>query len=208
MFGKILPTTVDFVKFFEEHCALIEQAAKELATLSEPGANVATIVVHIKELEHEADTLTHRCLTALLRTFITPFERSHIQALIRKLDDVMDSINDAACRISLYEIKEFLPEARSLTKVIQDISAEMAVAVKSLRNLKEEKALRETCIHIHRLENDADEILRSALKGLFTRNLHPYLVIQWKEVFEHLERATDRCEDVADIVQSIVIEAS
>ena len=208
MFGKILPTTIDFVKYFEEHCALIEQASKELASLSEPGANVGTIVVHIKELEHEADTLTHRCLTALLRTFITPFERSHIQALIRRLDDVMDSINDAACRISLYEIHEFLPEAIGLTKVIQDASVAMTTAVKSLRNLKDEKALRDTCIHIHRLENDGDEIMRAGLKGLFNRNLHPYLVIQWKEVFEHLERATDRCEDVADIVQSIVIEAS
>lgn len=208
MLKKLLPHTTDFFKFFEEHCALSIQGAKELVSLAEPGANIITIVARIKEIEHEADTLTHNCITELQKTFITPFDRSQILDLIRKLDDVMDSINDAASRIALYEIKEIRSEAKILAQIIAEATLRMSEALKLMRNLKNDQAIRDLCIKINRLENDGDETLRAGLRRLFAEQTHPYLVIQWKEILEHLEKATDRCEDAADIMQGVVLEAS
>ena len=208
MFKRFLPETTDFFSFFEQHCAIIIEAAKELRALAEPGAQIELRVARIRELEHEADTLTHRCITALKRTFITPFERGDIHELIRHLDDVIDSINDAGSRILLYNIQEIRNETQGLADAILHQAEALGEALRHLRNLKHEKAISAVCIKIHRYENDADELLRAALRRLFSENVHPYQVIQWKEIFEHLERATDRCEDVADIIQGVLIEAS
>ncbi len=208
MFKSLLPKTTDFVAFFEEHAALTVKASQTLLSLSRDGAEINSVAAQIKELEHAADKITHSCLSALQRTFITNFDRGHIQALMHKLDDVMDSINDAASRLALYEIKSLRPETAALFEKVHEGAQVMLEMVHGLRNLKAESAINETCIHIHRVENEADDLLRSALKQLFTLDTAPLLVIKWKEIFEHLERATDRCEDVADIVLSIVVEAS
>ncbi len=176
--------------------------------MSDTDAPIETKAARIKELEHEADKLTHSCVIALQKTFITPFDRSQIHELIRRLDDVMDSINDGASRMVLYDLQDVRLEAKQLAEVILESSKAIGQGLTTMRHLKDEKAIRDTCIKVHRLENDADEILRTALRHLFSEELHPYLVIKWKEVFEHLEKATDRCEDVADIIQGVILEAS
>ena len=208
MFRKLLPQTVDFFEFFEGHCALTVEAAKKLFAMAEPGADLAALTKEIKDFEHQADSLTHRCITAMQKTFITPFDRADMHRLIRRLDDIMDSVNDSASRMVIYELKEIRPEAREFAQVIHQASLSLSDALKLMRNLKNEKAIQENCIKVHGLENNGDEILRAALRRLFKENTDPLEVIKWKEIFEHLEKATDRCEDVADIIQSVILEAS
>jgi len=118
MFRRFIPQTVCFFDFFEQHAARILEAANELIAITEPGAIIAAKASRISELEHEADNLTHRCMHALQKTFITPFDRSYIHGLISALDDIIDAIHEATSHISMYEITTLRPEVRSLAEII------------------------------------------------------------------------------------------
>lgn len=176
--------------------------------MTEPGADISACVARIRELEHESDTVTHRCIKELQKTFITPFDRLHIHKLIRRLDDIADCIEEASSVISLHEITELRPEVRNQGEILLQAISTIEHGVTLLRDLKNEEEIKKVCITIHRLENEGDQALRAAIKRLFSENSGPLEVIKWKEIFEHLERATDRCEDVADIIQGVIIEAS
>ena len=208
MFKRFLPETIDFFKFFDEHCALIVEAASELMALSSPGCVLSEGVEKIHKLEHKADQLTHGCMTALQKTFITPFDRSQIHNLIKQLDDVMDGIDDAAARITLYDIVEVRSEFSELASIIHRAVATLVVAVRELRDLKYAREIKDAVKTVHQLENDGDKVLHTGIQRLFRENTHPYQVIQWKEIFEILELVTDRCEDVADTIEGVIIEAS
>lgn len=189
---------------------MLIEAAQELVALSEPGADIPARALRIMELEHETDNVTHRCIGALQKTFITPFDRADIHNLIKALDDIVDAIDEATSRIMLYEIKQMPEEVKALSQVIFQAIRSLREALPMLRKLTpdNEKAIKRACIAVHRFENDGDAILREALVRLFKDGSAPLDVIKWKEIFEHLEAATDRCEDVADIIQGVVIEAS
>jgi len=203
-----MPKEECFFDYFEEHCALTVEACRELVALAEPGNDVAAKAGRIGELEAQTDTITHRCIKALRQTFITPFDRTQIHALIKGLDDIVDAIDDASSRIVLYEIAEMRPEVSKIALLILQAAMAIFDALKQMRNLKNEAAINRICILIHGYENDADEIYRSVLKQLFHEDYHVFEVMKWKEIIELLEMATDRCEDVADIIQGIIIEAS
>jgi len=208
MFRRFLPKETGFFDFFDQHIDLTIKGCKDLVTLLSGEANVLSQAARIKQVEHDTDNITHRCIEALHKTFITPIDRQDIHLLIKRLDDIIDSVDTAASRIVLYEIVDMRYEAKDLASLLVRATTEIGQALKNLRNTKKAEAINEKCIAIYQLENDADVILRGALARLFKEETEAALIIKWKEIYEHLEKASDRCEDVANIIQGVLIEAS
>jgi len=206
MFGRFLPKETSFFDFFEQHAALTVEGCKEFLSLASTGANVLAKAKRIKEIEHETDVVTHRCVEALHKTFITPIERDDIYRLISRMDDIVDFIEAASERIALYDMKEMTPEVKDLADILVRAVQQIVVAVKGLRNMKNAEPVLQACVDINRLENEGDTILRNALARLFKEERDPITVIKWKEIYEGLETATDRCEDVANIIEGVVLE--
>jgi uncharacterized protein len=206
MLRWLLPRDEDFFGLFERHAALTVEGAREMQRLVQGGQNVRTRAARIKEIEHETDVITHACVERLHKTFITPFDRDDIHRLITRMDDVMDYIESAAIAVMLYELVEMTDPARELADVLVRSTESVAVAVSGLKNVKQSQAILDACIEVNRLENEGDEILRGALADLFREAKDPLLVLKWKEVYEALENATDRCEDVANVIEGVVLE--
>ncbi len=204
---RLLPRETSFFDLFEQHAALTVVGVKEFLSLVSTGANIPAKAKRIKEIEEETDTITHKCVEALHKTFITPIERDDIHRLITRMDDVMDFVEAASERIALYELVEMPPEVKDLADVLLRASGEIANAVRGLRDMKNAPEVLKNCVDVNRLENEADAILRSAVARLFKEYKDdPIHVIKWKEIFETLETATDRCEDVANIIEGVVLE--
>jgi len=206
MFGRFLPRETSFFDFFEQHAALTIEGAKEFLSLVTTGANIAAKCRRISDIEHETDTITHRCVEALHKTFITPIDRDSIHRLITKMDDVMDFVEAAAERLELYELVVMTNDVRDLADVLHRAAMQVEAAVRGLRSLKDPQATLKLCIDINRLENEADAILRRSVARLFKEEKDPVVIIKWKEVYENLENASDRCEDVANIIEGVILE--
>jgi predicted phosphate transport protein (TIGR00153 family) len=205
MFSKLLPSNTSFFDFFERHAALTVQGCQQFVDLTR-GGDIEKLAKRIKEIEHETDVITHGCVEALHKTFITPIERDDIHRLITRMDDVMDYVEAASERIALYEITTMTTEIQEMARVLVESSQEVESALKGLRNMKNARDILRKCIDINRLENEADSILRNAVARLFKEEKDPITVIKWKEIYENVENATDRCEDVANIIEGVVLE--
>lgn len=208
MFRRLLPREICFFDYFEKHARLMIEACEAFRALAAGQVDHATQVARIKDIEHQADDLTHECVDALNRTFITPIDRVDIHQLIKRLDDIVDSVDATTSRIALYELVEMRPEALRLAEVLLKAVHEIEIALVGLRSLKETDTIKTHLIEVHQLENEGDAILRTALTRLFKEEGNAIMVLKWKEIFERLEKATDRCEEVANIIEKIVIEAS
>ncbi len=208
MFGRFMPKETSFFDFFEEHAALTVEGAKEFLSMVSTGANIETKARRIHDIEHETDVITHRCVETLHKTFITPIDRDSIHRLITRMDDIMDFVEAASERIALYELTVMTPDARDLADVLVRATEQVRVAIKGLRDLKNPQAILKQCIDINRLENESDQILRRAVAKLFREEKDPIVVIKWKEIYENLENAADRCEDVANIIEGVILEHS
>jgi hypothetical protein len=208
MFKSILPKEVEFFDFFEQHAALGIEVCRELVALSTEGGDISARAGRINELEGKADQITHQCTDSLHKTFITPFDRTEIHSLIKRLDDIVDSVDTAAARMVLYQLHNVRPDVVELAKILLESSETIAEAIHLMRNFKNSPQIEEKCARLHKLEYKADMILRESLVRLFNEEPNAVLVIKWKEIYERLEKATDRCEAVANIIQGIVIEAS
>ncbi len=206
MFGRFLPRETSFYDFFEQHAGLTIEGTKEFLSMVTTGANIAAKCRRISDIEHETDTITHRCVEALHKTFITPIDRDSIHRLITRMDDVMDYVEAAAERIELYELTVMTGDVRDLADVLHRSALQVEQCVRGLRTLKEPQATLKLCIDINRLENEADAILRRSVARLFKEEKDPIVVIKWKEVYENLENASDRCEDVANIIEGVILE--
>ena len=170
------------------------------------GANIPAKCRRISDIEHETDTITHRCVEALHKTFITPIDRDSIHRLITRMDDVMDFVEAAAERIELYELSSMTSDVRDLADVLHRAALQVEQATHGLRTLKEPQQTLKICIEINRLENEADAVLRRSVARLFKDEKDPIVVIKWKEIYESLEMASDRCEDVANIIEGVILE--
>jgi predicted phosphate transport protein (TIGR00153 family) len=208
MFRRLLPREVCFFDYFEQIADMIIEACDTFHKLMQGGVDNALLAASIKDIEHKADDLTHKCIEEINKTFITPIDRTDIHALIKRLDDIIDSVDACTSRVMLYEIKDMRHEAAQLAEVMVKSAHELEVALKGLRNPKKAKEIEKHLIMVHQLENDGDTILRAALTRLFKEEENAVQIIKWKEIFERLEKATDRCEEVANIIEKIVIEAS
>ena len=206
MFGRLLPRETSFYDFFEEHARLTVSGTDEFLSMVSSGANLDAKAKRIKEIEHETDVITHRCVEALHKVFITPIERDDIHRLIVRMDDIMDFVEAAAERMALYEMHVMTPEIVDLAECLSRSAIEVKDALRELRNLKDTTLILKKCVDINRLENEGDAILRRALARLFKEEKDPITVIKWKEIYENIENATDRCEDVANIIEGVVLE--
>jgi hypothetical protein len=207
MFGRFLPKEKSFFDFFEQHARLTVDGAAELVAMVSDGARIEARAKRISDIEHETDVITHRCVEALHKTFITPIDRDSIHRLITRMDDIMDYVEAAAERIALYELSAMTTGVQELADVLYRATQKVEEAAKGLRDLKNPQRVLQLSIEINRLENEGDAILRRAVARLFKEEAKdPILVIKWKEIYENLEMATDRCEDVANIIEGVVLE--
>ncbi|WP_437820373.1 DUF47 domain-containing protein [Sorangium sp. So ce1078] len=195
-----------FFDALAEHAQKSVTASKLLLDMLDRLDDAPDIARKIKEIEHEGDRITHRCLAALHKTWITPLDREEIHALITRLDDVLDCIEAASERIVLFEIDSAMPEARPLAESVVAACVTMSAATSSLRDVKDGARLLELCVEINRHENVADARYRVALAALFKQGTDPLLVLKWRDIYDQLENATDRCEDVANIIEGVVLE--
>jgi uncharacterized protein Yka (UPF0111/DUF47 family) len=163
-------------------------------------------VARIRQLEHDGDEIAHQTFDRLDQTFVTPFDREDIQMLMMRMDDVVDEIDAAAKRLTLYQVPEPTPWLIRQTEVLQKACQLTCQAVCRLRNLKKPNGLQEELIEIHYLENVGDENNHAALAELFANGGDPLFVMKWKEIYELTERAIDRCEDIANTIRAIMLK--
>jgi predicted phosphate transport protein (TIGR00153 family) len=206
MLGAILPKKTEFFDLFSKHAALTVEGAKLLQALLGDLRNVEEQAKKIKMVESDADKVAHQSIEMLHRSFITPIERGDIHRIVSRIDDILDYVEAASQRIWLYEIKEATPEAKEMARVLVRSAEAVKGAVDMLHNLKDPETIRASCIEINRLENECDTLLRLATARLFKEERDPLMVIKWKEIYENIEDATDRCEDVANVIEGVVIE--
>jgi hypothetical protein len=209
MFGRLFPSEGKiFFELFERHASKALEAARLLHAMLKNPLALSDQARRIKELEHEGDVITHRAVETLHRTFVTPIDRGDIHRLISRLDDVLDLIDATAERVWLYNINSVNREACALAETLINAVSEVNRAMAGLRNLKNRDALLTVCMEINRYENEGDTLLRGAVARLFEESTDPLMVIKWKDIYEFLEDAIDRCEDVANIVEGVALEYS
>jgi predicted phosphate transport protein (TIGR00153 family) len=206
MLTKLMPRSDDFFTDFEKQAAATVEGARLLKDLLDNFVDVKRKCQAIRDVEHLADDITHRAYERLHKNFITPFDRGEIHRLLGRIDDVLDYANAAAERIGLYEIASVVPESRELATVLLAQTKKMEEAVRGLRNVKDPKRILEACKEMNLLENQADTALREGVARLFKSGVDPLTVMKWKEVLDLIESATDRCEDVANIIEGVVLE--
>ena len=201
---SLLPKEDTYFVYFEQMTEKIQEAANILVEMlvDEP-ENFASYTKRIKDVEHGCDELTHKITTRLNKSFITPFDREDIYTLAVALDDVCDYIDAGARAIRMYDITTFNEYTIHLAKIIQSLSKEINGAVVLLQK---PVGMNKHIVEIHRLENEADDAYFRAIGALFKDATDPMHVIKWKELYEILENATDRCESVANIIESIVLK--
>jgi uncharacterized protein len=205
---KFKPREGRFFELFHQSADLIVEGAVEFRELIRDLDNREARTRKIKAIEHHADEVTHRTIDLLHRTFITPLDREDIHQLISRMDDILDFLEAASERIYLYQITTMTEEAGHLADVCVQSAEEVRKAVHGLSNLKNSAAIIKSCVEINRLENEADRILRTAMAKLFREEPDTRQLIKMKELYELLETVTDRCEDVANIIEGIVLEYS
>lgn len=204
---KLMPKSDDFFGDFEAQAATVVEGTQLLKDLLDDFTDVPRKCQGIKDVEHKADDITHRAFARLHTQFITPFDRTEIHRLLSRIDDVLDLADAAAERLGLYDIDVVLPEARDLAAVLVAQSKKMEEAVKGLRNMKKDpRAILEACKEMNVLENQADTLTRQTMAKLFKRGNDPLTVMKWKEIIDLIEDATDRAEDVANVIEGVVLE--
>ena len=193
-------------KFYSDFLAMADELLRGSRLLEEMLAAEHPIwdkADEIKEVEHKCDFLTHEIIQRLNRTFVTPIDREDIHALARSLDDVMDAIDASAAIVRLYQIERVRQDARDLARIIM---ASVEQVVQAMKALERRKGVAEPAVEINRLENEADRAHQTAVRLLFEEERDPILVMKWKETLDLLEQATDRCEDVANVLEGVVVK--
>jgi predicted phosphate transport protein (TIGR00153 family) len=207
MFRSIIPREEFFFDNFEKICALMTEAAKALRAMLENSGSYAEAAQAIKALEGQADELTHRSIEKLHKTFVTPLDRQDILRLVVGLDDILDTTEAVSSLLELYHPRNTMQEAIDLADLLVQGTEKVAVMVGLLRKLsKQSDRLLALAVELNHLENEADRAYQQAIAHLFKEENDPKELIKWKDILEHIETATDQCEDVADIIEGIVLE--
>ena len=201
-----IPREESFFGLFEQSAQNMVKAAQGLKKMVDTWEDIEARVGEIIELEHQGDTITHQIMAQVHRTFVTPFDREDIALLAHTLDDVTDFIHAAADAILIYKIECSTPRAKELVDIIVQAATEVEKAMPQLRHRAELKQILERCVEINRLENMADRVFRSAMGELFDDSTDIAQIIKWREIYEHMESATDRCEDVANVLEGVALK--
>jgi predicted phosphate transport protein (TIGR00153 family) len=204
MFNKLIPSNHRFFELFEKSAAILEQGAATLVEAVGNPERAGECAVKLERLEHDGDALTHEILIMLDKSFITPIDREDIHELAQALDDCLDTIESVTERMQLYQLSAPTDPVRQLASIIRQQTIQIHVMIPMIPGFKYEKVI-PYCKEISRLENAADKVTRDALSELF-RGPDPMMVMKWKDIYDYLETATDKCEDVAGIVERIVLK--
>lgn len=201
-----IPREEKFFRLFEDDARNMVKTAEALKGLIDTWENVEERVDAITELEHQGDSVTHRIMEQLHRTFVTPFDREDIALLANSLDDIVDFIHATADAMFLYKIEQPSQRAKELADILVQAAAEVEKALLLLEHHAQLKQVLERCVEINRLENMADRVFRAAMAELFNDSTDIAYIIKWREIYEHMESATDRCEDVADVLEGVALK--
>ena len=203
----LIPKEVQFSDRFEELAEKIQEGGKLFTDILNAPDILEVKVTRLKEIEHEADNITHGIYQDLHKTFITPIDREDIFNLANKMDSILDMIESAATKLLLYKIKEPLPQIRELALILNRAVVLVNKGVHAMRRrTKNVKLVLDTCIEINSLENEADSILRQSMAYLFDHEKDVIELIKCKEILERIEEATDICEDVSNILEGIILK--
>jgi len=207
--SRLMPREGRFFNLFDSHAKLIVEGALALEDVlrnyeikKDREAGIKTI----EDAEHAADRITHETVQLLHTTFVTPFDRDDIHRLISRMDDVLDLIQDTGESLVLYDIQKITPEATQLAELLRRCAERVQSAVGLMASMADAPAILKICQEIDRLESDADKVMRTAISELFRHESDVRQVIKMKAVYESLESATDKCQDVANVIESVVLE--
>ena len=206
MFGRLMPKEGRFFDLFIEHAEQLVLGAVELKALMGNVGELPARKLSIEKIEHRADKITQQTMQLLHATFITPLDRDEIHQLITRMDDILDLMEDVSQCMFLYDIHAVTAEAVQLADLCLTSAQKVKLAVSQLANLKNSKSILELCSEVDRLEGDADHVMRTAMAKLFREEADAKQLFKMKEIYQLLESVTDRCQDVANIIEGIVIE--
>ena len=212
MFGRLMPKEGRFFDLFDEHAALVVEGVGHLvammAALNAGNGDARSFADAVDRTESAADRVTHDTITLLHQTFITPLDRDEIHQLITRMDDILDLTQDVAETIALYDIRRATPEAITLAEITLACCERVKSAVNMLHSMDRAQDILAACREIDQYESDADRVMRGAMSKLFRDEPDVRQLIKFKAVYELLETITDRCEDVANVIEGIVLENS
>jgi predicted phosphate transport protein (TIGR00153 family) len=208
MLGRLMPREGKFFDLFNAHAERIVEGSRELASMIGTFSELDAHAQRIDNAERAADKITHETIALLHKTFITPFDREQIHTLITTMDDILDLIQDVAESVALYDLRRVTPEAKQLAEICQMCCDRVKTTVSLLPDIKRSEAILKCCEDIDRLESDADRVMRAAMSRLFREENDVRELIKLKEIYEQLESISDRCEDVANLIEGVVLENS
>jgi len=208
MFGRLMPHEGRFFDYFKDLAELIVQGSRELEALMASFDDVERRRFNIETIEKKGDKVTHATVELLHKTFITPLDRDDIHQLITNMDDILDLIEDSAQSISMYDVRAVTPDAARLAEICVGCAEKVKAAVELLPNMQNARKILEVCGDIDKLESEADHLMRTAMAKLFRDEPDVRQLIKLRTIYELLEEMTDRCEDVANIIEGIVLENS
>lgn len=203
---RLIPREEKFFEMFTQQAENVLVGARQLKDLLENYTDVDQKRLMIEKTESQGDEIAHRILEKLNTTFITPMDREDIHALTSALDDIVDLIHATAMRLHLYGVRKVTPESGQLANIILRATEETVALVRDLDKMKKPQHMKERWIEVNRLENEGDTVSRAAIAGLFENETNPIEVIKWKEIYEHLETAIDKCEDAVNIVEAVCLK--
>ena len=206
MLEKLMPRSDGFFDDFDAQADATVRGARLLYELLQDSSDVVRKVAAIKEVEHQGDDIAHRAFERLHRQFITPFDRAEIHRLLGRIDDVLDLTDATAERLLLYEVGPAPQAAKELARVLVPCCEKLQQAVRLMRHIKNPAEILAACRDIKTMESEADALGRAAIAELFKSGKDPLSIIKWKEIYDLMETATDRCEDVANVIEGVVLE--
>lgn len=206
MLRRLLPRTTDFFSLFSRHAALAVEAAHAVRALVRDLAELEERAERVRAIEHQADAICQETMERLHRTFVTPIDRGDIHALASRLDDIVDQVESTAQRLWLYEIRSATPEILEMVERLVQAVEGVREAVDALRDRGNGDRTRALCRAIKEVEKENDRLLRRATAKLFHDEQDPKTLIKWKEIYDTVEGAIDTCEDVANVIEGLVLE--
>jgi predicted phosphate transport protein (TIGR00153 family) len=203
---SLTPKDKKFAVLFEQSAHNAVKISHQLRDLVYNWETIEERLIIITDLEHDGDAVTHQIMAELHRSFITPFDREDIALLAHSLDEVTDYIHSSADMMILYKVGQPTSRARELADIIVQAAAEVEQAVSQVHDRIDRERLLKRCMEINRLENDGDSVYRAALAELFSDSTDTASLIKWREIYEHMETAIDRCEDIANVLEGVALK--
>lgn len=205
---SIIPRETEFFNLFEKAATTVKASAELYCHVLQTGPHRAGELERIRGYEHECDRIVHTTLTRLDRTFLTPFDREDIQLLMRRIDGVVDAIDAASKRLLLYQVEEVPTGLTDLADILAKAAAVVHEAMPHMRNLRRTEELRRLIRKIDAFEKDADDVHHNAIATLYAEGGDPLRIMKFKEILDITERAVDRCEDVANVMETILLKSA